>query len=113
MKTKNAEYVAQHRQRRKHREALVETLKAEGGVQWTLDAVDYQADAINPLGDGLKITWLLTEGAREALIECAANERGQTFDTILTEMDGKLMAYLLQLGVIQHDYRLKEETDGS
>ena len=103
----NAERQREFRVRRKHREALVETLKAEGGVQWTLDGVDYQADAINPLGAGLKITWLLTEGAREALIECAANERGQTFETMLAEMDGKLLALLLQAGQVQHDYRLK------
>ena len=118
MKTKNAEYVAQHRERRKERDAMIdevfkEAIKAEGGVQWTLDAVNYVADAINRLGDGLKITWLLTERARETLRDYAANERGLTFETMLAEMDAKLLVYLCRVGFIQHDHRLKGVSDGS
>lgn len=106
------------RVRRKQRDKLVDevfmaTMKAEGGVQWTLDAVKYEADAVNPLGDGLKITWLLSKEARDTLREYADSERGLTFDAMLQEMDAKLLVWFVQIGLIQHDYRLKEGTDGN
>ena len=117
-RTKNAEHVARHRQRVKELNQKVDemfkaAIAAEGGVQWTLDAVDYQPDTVNPLASGLKITWHLSKQVRETLMEWAATERGLTFDAFLREMDARLLVWLLQLGVIQHDYRLKEETDGS
>ena len=117
-RTKNAEQVARHRQRVKERnqkvdEVFREAIKAGGGVQWTLDAVDYQADAINPLGDGLKITWHLSRQVRDAIVEWAALERGLAFEAFLREMDARLLVWLVQLGHIQHDHRMKEETDGN
>ena len=117
-RTKNAEHVARHRQRVKERNQKVDevfkaVIEAEGGVQWTLDAVDYDADAVNPLGDGLKITWHLSKQVRETLMEWANKERGLTFDAFLREMDARLLVWLVQRGSIQHDYRLKEEPDGN
>ena len=118
MKTKNAEYVAQHRQRRKDRDAMIdevfqEAIKAEGGVQWALHAVSYEPDAINPLGGGLKITWHLSEQAHETLREYAEKERGLTFDAMMREMDAKLLVWFVRIGFIQHDYRLKGATNAS
>ena len=114
----NAKRQRDFQARRKERNQVVdevfkEAIAAEGGVQWTLDAVDYQPDTVNPLASGLKITWHLSEQVRETLMEWAANERGLTFDAFLRELDARLLVWLIQLGVIQHDYRLKEETDGS
>lgn len=117
MRTKNADYVAQHRQRRKERDAMIdevftEAVKAQGGVQWTLDAVNYVADAPNPLGAGLKITWHLSKQALETLREYADKERRLTFDAMLREMDAKLLVWFVRIGFIQHDYRFKGVSDG-
>ena len=115
----NAKRQRDFQARRKERNQVVDevfkaAIKAEGGFQWTLDAVNYEADAVNPLGAGLKITWLLSEQARETrLREYADKERGLTFDAMLREMDAKLLVWFVRIGFIQHDYRLKEETDGN
>ena len=99
-----------HRQRRKERREMIEAVLETGGVQYTLEPVApyVKGGDLNPLRDGVKITYVLSERARDKIKAYAAKERGLSFDGMLQEMDMQLVALLFEQGYFQHDYRLKD-----
>ena len=114
MPTKNAERVREHRQRRKAHDEMIQAVLDTNGVQFTLTpAAPYVAgDDRNPLRDGIKITYVMSERARDKIKAYAVKERGLTFEGILQDMDMQLLAKLFEEGFFQHEHRLKDAADG-
>ena len=99
-KEKTRRRVATHRKRQKERAEMFKALlETQGGVKYVL----------SPVGKGLHITYILTERAQATLKDYAANERGVAFEDLLREMDAKLLAHLLEGGLVDHDVLTKPE----
>ena len=111
-KTKNAERVAEHRERVRMRNRMIEGFIQEivsgGGVQYSLTPVAPYPER-DPLKNGIKITWTLTDEAREKIAAMALADPSLTFNEMLSCMDVRLCKWLLDAGFFQHDYRMAEE----
>ena len=115
-RTKNAERVAEHRERVKERNKLIEKILMEiiedGDIKYTLAPVAPYPEK-DPLKNGIKFTYVMSEQTRDTIIAHALKEPALNFDELLKCLDIRLMRFLLDIGFVQHDYRLKEGTDGS
>ena len=114
MPTKSTERVAQHRQRVKERNQLIDEFIREiieaGDIQYTLAPVAPYPEK-DPLKNGIKFTYVMPEQARDKIIAHAVKDPALSFDALLACLDIRLMKFLLDIGFVQHDYRLKEEEE--
>ena len=110
----NAERQAAFKVRHKARDEMIRAVLETGGVNYELTpAAPYvDGDERDPLRNGIKITYVLSERAREKLRAYAVKERGLTFDGLLRDMDLRLVEKLFEDGFFQHEHRLKDATDG-
>ena len=115
-RTKNAERVAEHRQRVKERNQLIDKILKEimddGEVKYALipNAPYPEKD---PLKNGIKVTYVMSEQARDGITAHARKDPTLSFDQLLSCMDIRIMKHLLDIGFVRHDYRLQDATDGS
>ena len=112
MPTKSTERVAQYRQRVKERNQLIDEFIREiieaGDIRYTLTPVAPYPEK-DPLKNGIKFTYVMSEQARDKIIAHAVKDPALSFDELLTCLDIRLMKFLLDIGFVQHDYRLEEE----
>ena len=115
-RTKNAERVAEHRQRVKERNQLITKILMEimedGEVTYSLSPVAPYPEK-EPLKHGIKFTYVMSEQARDKIIAHALKDPALSFDELLKCLDIRIMKHLLDIGFVQHDYCVKEATDGS
>ena len=114
MPTKSTERVAQYRQRVKERNQLIDEFLREiieaGDIRYTLTPVAPYPEK-DPLKNGIKFTYVMSEQARDKIIAHAVKDPALSFDQLLVCLDIRLMKFLLDIGFVQHDYRLEEETN--
>ena len=111
-KTENARRVAEHRQRVKDRNALIDDMVADisqtAGLKFAIAPVTPFPEH-DPLKNGIKVTYYMTEEMRDRIRNHAAKEPTLTFDTLLSCLDIRLMKLLLDEGFVRHDFELVEE----
>ena len=112
MPTKSTERVAQYRQRVKERNKLIDTfiagITADGGLKYSLTPVAPYPEK-DPFKNGIKVSWVMSEKARDMIIAHARKDPALSFDQLLVCLDIRLMKLLLDIGFVQHDWRLEEE----
>ena len=88
---------------------MIQAVAESGGVQYELTPVE---DGDHPLEKGIKITWVLSQDARDAITTYAASEPNTTFEGMLEHMKMRLVAGLFEAGFFQWDYRIKGGDNG-
>ena len=105
-RAKNAAKQRAFQTRRKAEDAMVQAVLDTGGVQYELTPVS-PSDGGNPLRDGIRTTFVLSQEAKDAITAYAASVRNMTFDKFVETMMAKLVGRMLADGFFQCDYRMK------
>ena len=85
---------------------MVQAVLDTGGVQYELTPIS-PSDGGNPLRDGIRTTFVLSQEAKDAITAYAASVRNMTFDKFVETMMAKLVGRMLADGFFQCDYRMK------